>query len=376
MARLTPPVFVSDQAALGATRPRLQAQPRVAVDTESNSLYAYQERVCLLQFSIPGADFLVDPLASLDLSALESIFADPSIEKVLHACEYDVICLRRDFGFQLANLFDTMWAARILGWPRVGLADILKERFDVTLDKRWQRYNWGKRPLPADALAYAQLDTHYLLRLRDMQRRDLERLNRLDEAQEVFADLARSQAAPRDEADAHHGFWRVKGAYDLEPAGRAVLRELYVYREDEARRLDRPPFKVIGDHTLIALAESRPTQLEHLRRVPGMSEAQIERHGHRVLRVVARGKQAHPPQPPPRRGLDPAVADRYERLRVWRKGVAARRGVDTDVVISNAALMALARRDPRDPAALEGIDGLGAWRRRTYGEAILEVLRA
>ena len=146
---------------------RLASEPRIAVDTESNSLYAYQEKVCLLQVSIPGADYLVDPLASPGLGEMRSIFADPSIEKVLHACEYDVICLRRDFGFQLANLFDTMWAARILGWPRVGLADILKERFDVTLDKRWQRYNWGKRPLPADALAYAQLDTHYLLRLRD-----------------------------------------------------------------------------------------------------------------------------------------------------------------------------------------------------------------
>ena len=354
---------------------RLASEPRIAVDTESNSLYAYRERVCLLQVSIPGADFLVDPLASLELSEMRSIFANPSIEKVLHASEYDVICLRRDFGFQLANLFDTMWAARILGWPRVGLADILRERFGATLDKRWQRYNWGKRPLPADALSYARLDTHYLLRLRDMQMKELEKLDRFEEAQEVFSDLARSEAAPRDEADAGNSFWRVKGAYDLEPAGRAVLRELYLYREGEARRLDRPPFKVVGDRTLVALAESRPTRLEHLRQAPGMTEAQIERHGHRVLHAVARGKQARPPQAPPRGWLDPAVADRYERLREWRKGVAASRGVDTDVVIGNAALMTLARRNPHDLTALEGIDGLGPWRRRTYGEAILEVLR-
>ncbi len=354
---------------------RLAIEPRVAIDTESNSLYAYQERVCLLQVSIPGADFLVDPLASLELSEMRSIFANPSIEKVLHASEYDVICLRRDFGFQLANLFDTMWAARILGWPRVGLADILRERFGAALDKRWQRYNWGKRPLPADALSYARLDTHYLLRLRDMQMKELAKLDRFEEAQEVFADLARSEAAPRDEAGAGNSFWRVKGAYDLEPAGRAVLRELYLYREGEARRLDRPPFKVVGDRTLVALAESRPTRLEHLRQVPGMTEAQIERHGRSLLHAVARGKHARPPQPPPRGGLDPAVADRYERLREWRKGVAASRGVDTDVVISNAALMTLARRNPHDLAALEGIDGLGPWRRRAYGEAILEVLR-
>ena len=376
MARLTPPVLISEKPAFEAMLRRLASEPRLAVDTESNSLYAYQERVCLLQVSVPGVDYLVDPLASPELGELRSVFADPSIEKVLHACEYDVICLRRDFGFQLPNLFDTMWAARILGWPRVGLADILKERFDVTLDKRWQRYNWGKRPLPADALAYAQLDTHYLLRLRDIQMKELEKLDRVEEAQEVFADLARSEAAPRDEASAGDGFWRVKGAYDLDPASRAVLRELYLYRESEARRLDRPPFKIIGDRTLVALAASRPARLDHLRRVPGMTEVQIERHGRHVLRAVARGNQVQPPRPSPRTGLDPAVADRYERLRAWRKGVAARRGVDADVVVSNAALMALARRNPRDASALEGIDGLGPWRRRTYGEPILEALRA
>ncbi len=345
----------------------------MAVDTESNSLYAYREKVCLAQVSIPDADFLIDP-ASADLGALGPMFADASIEKVFHACEYDVISLRRDFGFTFANLFDTMWAARILGWPRVGLADILKARFGATLDKRWQRFNWGQRPLPAQALAYARLDTHYLLRLRDMQLRELRDRDRLDEAREIFDELAQSAAAPRGGAARDNGFWRVKGATDLDPAAQAVLRELYLYREREARRLDRPPFKVVGDQTLIEIAQLRPTQLSQLRRVRGMTEGQVARHGRDLLLAVAHGAKAAPPRLPPRKSIDLAVLERYERLRQWRKRVAAQRGVEIDVVVGNAALMALARRRVRDANDLEGIQGLGAWRRKTYGPAILETL--
>ncbi len=351
----------------------LRDQSSIAVDTESNSLYAYREKVCLAQISIPGADFLIDPL-SVDLRALGPLFADVLVEKVLHACEYDVICLRRDYGFAFASLFDSMWAARILGWSRVGLADILQERFGVILNKRWQRFNWGSRPLPAEALAYARLDTHYLLRLRDMQLAELRKRDRLEEAREVFDELAQAGAAPRDEVDPANGFWRVKGAFDLEPVARAVLRELYSYREREARRLDRPPFKVVGDRTLTAIAEALPVRLDDLRGVSGMTEAQISRHGRSLLQAVARGRHARPPSPPPRQRPDPAVLERYERLRAWRKRTAAQRGVDADVIVSNAALMALAQRRPRNLDDSTGIDGLGPWRRMTYGQAILHVL--
>ncbi|MGH2592476.1 MAG: ribonuclease D [Anaerolineae bacterium] len=376
MAPLTPPALIATSSEFQAMLRQLRGQSPVAVDTESNSLYAYQEKVCLVQISIPGADFLIDPLPpSIDVSRLGPLFADASVEKVLHACEYDVISLRRDFGFTFANLFDTMWAARILGWPRVGLADILKERFGATLDKRWQRFNWGQRPLPPEALAYARLDTHYLLHLRDAQLGELRERDRLDEAREVFADLAQAEALPREEADHRDGFWRVKGAHDLDAVGRAVLRELYLYRDGEARRLDRPPFKVIGDRTLIEITNLRPTQLGHLRRVPGMTERQIARHGHNLLLAVARGKKAESPRLPPRKSIDPSVLERYERLREWRKRVASERGVEADVIVGNAALMALARRRVHDESDLEGIAGLGAWRRKTYGLALIETLR-
>ena len=119
----------------------LQDSPVLAVDTESDSLYVYFEKICLLQFSTPDTDYLVDPLV-VDLTPLGDLFADERYEKVFHAAEYDILCLKRDYGFTLANLFDTMISARVLGWKRYGLGSILQDRFNVQLNKRMQRYNW------------------------------------------------------------------------------------------------------------------------------------------------------------------------------------------------------------------------------------------
>ena len=173
--------------------------PVVAVDTESNSLYAYQERVCLIQFSIPNQDYLVDPLALEDLSALAPLFNSSKIEKIFHAAEYDIIMLDQDFGFDFENLFDTMVAARILGWKAVGLGSILKDQFGIEVEKKYQRANWGKRPLSKDMLVYAQLDTHYLISLRERIKSDLENIGRWPLAKEDFQHApARSTLAITD----------------------------------------------------------------------------------------------------------------------------------------------------------------------------------
>ena len=133
-------------------------QPIVSVDTESNSLFAYREQVCLIQFSIPGHDYLVDPLALKNIRALGRVFANPHIEKIFHAAEYDLLTLQRDFGFEFRNLFDTMVAARILGRSRVGLGSLLEDEFGIHLQKKFQRANWGRRPLPPEMVRYASKD--------------------------------------------------------------------------------------------------------------------------------------------------------------------------------------------------------------------------
>jgi ribonuclease D len=372
----TPPIWVDMPDALAVLVGRLHPEPVIAVDTESDSLHAYYEKVCLIQFSIPGVDYLLDPLALPDLSTVAPIFADPTVEKVFHAAEYDVAVLKRDHGFQFANLFDTMIASRMLGWPHYGLGSILDERYGVAQDKRMQRHNWASRPLSADEMEYARLDTHYLLSLRQVLLMELREAGLLAEAREMFAEVTTAvwQGGEFDP----NGFWRIRGARDLDPVGLAVLRELYLFRDREARRRDRPSFKVIADSTLVRLASARPQATGELKRVKGMSTYLIRRYGRSVLQAMARGRRAKPPRPPRNSGHqrpDARVIACYEALRAWRKKRAAQRSVDPDVILSNATLMTLARRRPGTPPELEKIEALGPVKREKYGKEILHVLR-
>src|SRR5262245_9200776 len=131
---LPPPILVADDDSLGRLAGALASCPVVAVDTESNSLHAYREQVCLIQFSIPTADYIVDPIALPNVTPLAPFFANPEQQKVFHGAEYDLLCLRRDYGFAFTNVFDTMSAARTLGWPQVGLAATLDTQFGVTMN--------------------------------------------------------------------------------------------------------------------------------------------------------------------------------------------------------------------------------------------------
>jgi ribonuclease D len=346
----------------------------MAVDTESDSLYVYYEKVCLIQLSIPDVDYLVDPLA-VDVSILGELLADESYEKVFHAAQYDIVCLKRDYGFTFLNLFDTMLAARVLGWKRYGLGSILGDHFGVQLDKRMQRYNWGTRPLPKEALNYARLDTHFLLPLREMQLAELQANGRVDEARQAFRRQTRVE--PTSKVFNPDDFWRIAGARDLLPAEQAVLRRLFIFRDRYARKLNRPPFKVMNDATLVRLAQARPTDLRSLSRVKGLSHHMRHRAGGKLLEVIAEGLDAAPPSYPRNQHSRPddETLARYEALRAWRKRLAEARGVEPDVILPNSTLMALAKRAPRTAEALAEVKALDDWQRRTYGDELLRVLK-
>lgn len=350
----------------------LAAEPVVAVDTESNSLHAYNEQVCLIQVSTPEADTLVDPLALEDITPLEPIFSAQTTQKVFHAAEYDLICLQRDYGFEFSNIFDTMVAARILGRKKVGLGNMLQAEFGVHLNKRYQRANWGERPLPPDMLSYARLDTRYLIPLRDRLEVELKESGRWPLAEEDFERA--TQVEMPDFDSANQNFWRISGAYDLAPRQAAVLRELHLYREGVAETQDRPPFKVISNRTLLAIAEAIPRDEDALAQLPGMTRGQMKRHGQGLLEAVARGQEAPPAYPPRTRRPSDAYLNRLDTLREWRKLTAREMGVPSDVVLPRDVLDAIVEADPSAPEELAGLMGDLPWRLDRYGARILDQL--
>ena len=340
VGNLPAPILITRPSALKQLVNSLSGEPIVAVDTESNSLYVYREQVCLIQFSTPQVDYLVDPLALKDLSLLAPLFGNPAIEKVFHAAEYDLICLKRDFGFHFANLFDTMVAARILGREAFGLGAILEAEYGVHLDKRFQRADWGQRPLPSHLLAYARLDTHYLIQLRQRLYEELNAKHLWPLATEDFYRM--SIVNGRSQEERPMDCWRVSGAFDLPPQKAAVLLELCKYRDKIARTINRPVFKVINDETLMEIAQATPQSLNELSQVHGMNKRQVDRHGMALVAAVRRGLQGKPALPPRQPRPDEQFMERLEILRHWRKSAAEKMGVMSDVVLPRDLMYALA----------------------------------
>ncbi|MGW8250772.1 MAG: ribonuclease D [Anaerolineales bacterium] len=371
--QLPEPILIKRQQALHRLAESLLHERILAVDTESNSLYAYQEQVCLIQFSTTKRDFLVDPLSLDDLSPLGPIFSSPRIEKVFHAAEYDLICLKRDFDFDFSNLFDTMLAARILGREAIGLGAMLESEFGVKVDKRHQRANWGQRPLPEHLLHYAQLDTHYLIALRDHLRENLVEENLLALAQEDFSRICKVDE--RQVATKPDDCWRISGATDLPGQKAAILQELCSYRDQAARSANRPLFKVIGDKTLLQIAQQTPTSITELGKVQGMTSRQVERHGRGLLAAVRKGSQMSPIYPPHNRRPDNGFLERLEALRDWRKKTARKMGVNSDVILPRDLLHAVASKYPHRPEDLAQMLSEVPWRYEHFGRQILEVVR-
>lgn len=366
--------FITSQTAWQTCLDALQTQPAVAIDLEANSMYAYRERICLIQISIPGQDYIIDPLCVDDLSGLGDIVSNPVIQKVFHAAEYDLLLMKQEHQWELNNLFDTMWAARVLGYDRFGLANLLETVFDVKISKKYQKSNWCKRPLSPEQLNYAQHDTHHLLALRDRLQQELETVGRLVEAKEIFVD--QTKVEPNNHDFTPDSFWSINGVNDLTPQQKAVLKSLNIYRNQEAKNRNQPLFKIFGDKTLLQLAKDMPKNQHELRQVHGMSHGQVRRFGKTILDIIDNSKNDPPPKRPKRTKRPPeAVICRYEKLHYWRKTRAKKRGVESDVILSRDCLWDIARQNPHSPDDLTHIETLGNWRRQTYGEEILDVLQ-
>ena len=368
--QLPAPVWVARPDLLQSLAKRLAQQARLAVDTESNSLHAYQEQVCLIQFSTPETDYLVDPLALKDLSAIAPLFSNPRIEKVFHAVEYDQICLKRDFGITFENIFDTMQAARILGYKQVGLDSMLAEKLGITLNKHYQKADWGERPLSPEMLNYARLDTHHLLDLRDRLQEELEERGRWELAREEFARLALGNGNLKTELPA---WQRVKGTRDLSRRQLAILQELCTWRAAQAERLHRPVFKVMDDGRLVSIVLAEPKTRKDLEGL-NLTARQINIFGNEILQAVARGHKAPPVHRPASSRPEAAYLNRLNNLSLWRKSTAQKMGVESDVVLPKPWMHIIAEKNPGSLQEISSLMPLSPWRLRTFGEDILQSL--
>ena len=352
---------------------RLQGERLLACDLEADSLHRYQEKVCLLQFSTPDFSALVDPLAVPDLSPLAPVMADPAIRKLLHGADYDVRSLHRDFGIVIKNLFDTMIACQFLGEKDLGLAAALRKRFGVELDKQFQKADWGRRPLSPEMRDYAAKDTCYLIDFAQQLADELRARGRLAWVEEECSFLEQVRVSVREKGPF---FLRFKGASRFSPRALAVLEELLCFRDEQARRMDRPPFKVIGNEALTDLAVKHPQKIADFVGIKGLTENIVQRQGNGLLRAIVKGcsipEAELPLYPLPLRPeRDPRKDERLKRLKRWREKRSCELVLDPGILANNALLEALAELP--DGAAVDGVIPRN-WQRELFADEVARQL--
>jgi ribonuclease D len=356
---------------------RLCQAPMVAIDTEAASFHRYRDRVYLVQVSTRGETHLIDPLAVPGLPGFGELLADPAIEKVFHDADYDLRLLGYEFGFKATNLFDTRVAAQFLNEPGIGLAALLEKHIGVTPDKRFQRADWSARPLSQPMLEYAAMDTRHLPDLRDLMRDKLVARGRLEWVLEECA-LLTAVRWP-DPVPSEEAALTVKGVRALTPRAQALFRELYLWRARTAEALDRAAFRVMGNETLVALAQQPPADQTALVGVKGVGRDIAERRGTEIMAAVRRGLElpdAELPRLPrgPRRRPDPVFDVRLERLKALRTGLAAREDLAPGVLCPNWLLEAIARAAPATLEELGQVEGIRRWQVGAIGPDLLKVI--
>lgn len=366
-------IFIKDSQGLFRAIEILSKEKVMGVDLESDSMFHYRDKICLVQISVPGQDMLIDTLSVKDLSPLSPLFSNPEIQKVFHGADYDIRSLFRDYKIEVSSLFDTQIAARLLGITQTGLSSILENRFGVTLDKKYQKSNWSKRPLSREMLQYAVQDTCYLLPLSRMFEKELRENRRLSWFKEECEIQTRVRFSPPNDDPLH---LRFKGASKLPPRDLAILDGLLKWREDMAQGRDIPPFKILGNHQILEIINRRPTDLDGLEI---LSAKQVNSMGETILKIIQKAMGLHednlPSFPKEKRQKQSAAArKKIKALKEWRKPLGERMGLDPSIICPNSLIQAISLMDLCTIEGLKELEEIRKWQIALYGKEVCDLL--
>ena len=356
---------------------RIDNERAVGVDLEADSMYHFKEKVCLIQMSSQKVQAIVDPLSVEDLSPLKPIFKRRDVRKILHGADYDVRSLYRDFGITINNLFDTELAGRFLGFAETGLEAILNKKFGVALDKKFQRKDWSRRPLPPEMLAYAAEDVRYLLPLAESLTAELEGKNRLPWVHEECEYLSRVRAVCPNDQPLYLNF---KGAGKLDPRSLAVLEALLQFRCGIARQKDKPLFRIFSNQSLLKLADKKPLNPNQLEKTGALSSRQIDIYGRKLIATIQESLEipagelpVYPRKKAPR--ISFTAAERVKALKKWRDRQAHTLAIDPALICTRALISAIAVKNPLKMKELADIKEMKNWQRKEFGHEIITVLQ-
>ncbi len=372
-------IYIDSQDDLDALSKRVVDAPRIALDTEANSLHNYRERVCLIQLSAADEHYIIDPLAEIDLSSLLRHLTRADL--IFHGADYDLRLMRATFDVKpKGEVFDTMLAAQLLGFERFGYAALVEQFFDRQISKAGQKSNWGKRPLTEAQLEYAADDTRYLGPLADLLREQLEAKGRIPWHKEWCKRVVAAAAEPnvRDEDE----IWRISGTGTLGRKQLEFVREIWKWRDGQAERADVPPFKILGNEQLIELATWASAHPEaDLERGPRLPR-HFDSRRMQTLKGAIKSAHATPKEEWPERQrrrphvqTGPECKPQIEALRTESARIAGELGIPPSVLAPKAMLVAIARNDARAREAMQACSGMMDWQVSLLEEPLRGVLQ-
>lgn len=352
----------------------ISIEPKIAIDLEANSLYEYPGEICLIQISVRGFDFLLDPLANFSFPELGELFSNPNILKIFHASEYDLRLLWNQYKWQVINLFDTMWAGKLLGCKQLGLVSLLKTFLNVQHDKKFQKSNWKNRPLSNQQLSYAYRDSHYLIPLAEVLQEQLEEKGLWDEAQEIFNDFAKGIILEEEEQKSIQ-FYRTFRSKNIPEKNLKILQRLFVFREELGKTLHILPNKLISNKCLLSISKKIPENLDELNLITSTHSVSNKIKKQELLEIILNTINSEEPLYTPPTDNNPQIKNRTSLLLQWRKQKSIIRDIDSDAILPKNKLFLLALHAPKTISELEQLEILGPVRLKMYGEELINIFK-
>lgn len=351
---------------------------RIGIDTEFVSEGRYRALLCLVQIAVDAHEphgshvEVLDPIEGFDHEPIAGVLADPAVQVVMHAGSQDVAILRRTWGIQMRNVFDTQVAAGFAGFSaQASYANLLQGALGVHVAKTASFTRWDVRPLTEEQVEYARADVDDLLALADELKERLTRSGRLEWALEE----CRRLEDITDEREPETAYKRLPRVNQLRPRARAVARELAAWRERTAAAEDRPVGSVLPDMGLVEIAKRQPKSSAEIGAIRGVRPDMVRKRGEHILAAIRRGRDAPPVPPDEVRSPPPdpadaplvALSEAVVRARTLEAGLAYEL-VATRADLGEIVAAARRRRDEPEVRTLRG------WRRDLVGAELLELL--
>lgn len=362
-------MFLKDTAELRALTDRARAHGRIAIDTEFMREKTYWAKLCLIQLAVGDECAILDPLKVDDLSPLFEVLSDPDVIKVLHAGSQDLEIFYRLADGAAGPVFDTQIAATVAGFPsQVGYARLVKDLFDVDLDKSDTFTDWARRPLTPAQIEYALNDVRYL----DGAYLELTaRLERDGRTSWLAADLTALSDPELYAVRPEEQYRRIKRASSLSRRQLGVLQKVTAWREREAMRRDLPRRWVLSDETLIEVARRRPVDVAALGEIRGLNPRSLGEGAAGLIDAVREGGALSDEELPridrkPRTVVD--IEGVVELMGALVRVRASEHGIAVPLLATRSDLERLASGERDENGLLSG------WRRTIVGDDLVELV--